>query len=52
LFLDGTSVEDLPIEVEVIPSDGLSLRLALESDGPSETRLAEDRVPVMMGARR
>jgi hypothetical protein len=29
-FLDGTTVDDLPRPVEIIPSDGLSLRLALE----------------------
>ena len=30
-FLDGTTVAELPLPVEVIPSDGYSLRLALES---------------------
>jgi NifB/MoaA-like Fe-S oxidoreductase len=30
-FLDGTTVEDLPIPVEVIPTDGIALRRALES---------------------
>lgn len=29
-FLDGTTVDDLPRPVEVIPTDGLSLRRALE----------------------
>jgi NifB/MoaA-like Fe-S oxidoreductase len=29
-FLDGTTVQDLPVEVEVIPTDGISLRRALE----------------------
>jgi putative radical SAM enzyme (TIGR03279 family) len=52
LFLDGTSVEDLPIAVEVIPSDGLSLRRALQSRNPAEVEVAEDRVPVSMGTRR
>ena len=30
VFLDGTSVDDLPRPVEVIPTDGVSLRTALE----------------------
>ena len=51
LFLDGTSVEDLPVAVEVIPSDGLSLRKAL-LDIKSEQEGSNDRVPVAMGARR
>jgi hypothetical protein len=51
LFLDGTSVEDLPFAVEVIPSDGLSLRRALLSPAqPMDDR--DERVPVSMGARR
>ncbi len=29
-FLDGTSVADLPHPVEVVPTDGLSLRAALD----------------------
>jgi hypothetical protein len=29
-FLDGMTVADLPLQVEVIPSDGYSLRLALQ----------------------
>lgn len=29
-FLDGTTVSDLPREVEVVPTDGISLRRALE----------------------
>ena len=51
LFLDGTSIEDLPVAVEVIPSDGLSLRKAL-LDVKSEQESSSDRVPVAMGARR
>jgi len=30
-FLDGTTVEDLPFPVEIIPTDGIALRRALES---------------------
>ena len=30
-FLDGTSPADLPRTVEVIPTDGISLRRALEA---------------------
>jgi putative radical SAM enzyme (TIGR03279 family) len=30
-FLDGTTVDELPVPVEVIPADGLSLRRALRS---------------------
>lgn len=32
VFLDGTSVEDLPHPVEVVPTDGLALRAALEPE--------------------
>jgi len=28
-FLDGTTVADLPREVEVVPTDGIALRKAL-----------------------
>jgi len=31
-FLDGTTVESLPRPVEVIPTDGLALRAALDRD--------------------
>ncbi len=34
-FLDGTSPDDLPHPVEVIPTDGLALRHALASTGPA-----------------
>jgi putative radical SAM enzyme (TIGR03279 family) len=44
VFLDGTSVDDLPMAVEVIPADGLSLRRALRGAARA------DRVPVSMGA--
>jgi hypothetical protein len=30
-FLDGTTVNDLPRAVEVIPTDGIALRRALEA---------------------
>jgi len=29
-FLDGSSLDDLPVAVEVVPSDGASLRKVLE----------------------
>jgi hypothetical protein len=29
-FLDGTSIDDLPRPVEVVPTDGIALRRALE----------------------
>jgi putative radical SAM enzyme (TIGR03279 family) len=58
-FLDGTTVEDLPRPVEIIPSDGLSLRLALEGPlTPSSDRSDPDRsfgtdaVPVSLGQSR
>lgn len=52
LFLDGTSVDDLPVEVEVIATDGLSLRRALVDLRGSDLTQCADRVPVAMGARR
>jgi hypothetical protein len=30
-FIDGSSIEDLPVPVEVVPTDGASLRSALEA---------------------
>lgn len=30
-FLDGTTVDDLPVDVEVVPTDGIALRRALEN---------------------
>jgi len=50
LFLDGTKVEDLPFDVEIVPTDGLSLRQALA--GRADADRERDRVPVSMGARR
>ena len=48
-FLDGMTVADLPLPVEVIPSDGYSLRLALESPAvPSRP----EAVAVALGASR
>jgi putative radical SAM enzyme (TIGR03279 family) len=62
LFLDGTTLSDLPIEVEVVPTDGISLRKALLThdktalvthDKSENEELDElDRVPVTMGSRR
>ena len=55
-FLDGTTVDDLPRPVEIIPADGLSLRLALEGPlSPSSDLSDADRsfvtgaVPVSLG---
>jgi len=50
-FLDDLTVDDLPRPVEVVPTDGLSLRRALEGTGPS-TPTAPVRVPVTIGAPR
>ena len=33
-FLDGTRLDELPLPVEVVPSDGWSLRLALDGAAP------------------
>jgi hypothetical protein len=63
-FLDDLTVADLPRTVEVVPTDGLSLRNALEgapvpaaasspSKAPSEVPDAvSQRVPVALGAPR
>jgi len=58
-FLDDLTVDDLPRAVEVIPTDGLSLRRALEGSGSVPTASAcgssqpsvdrPDRVPVTLG---
>jgi len=48
-FLDDLTLGDLPRSVEVVPTDGLSLRRALEADGPV---VAPARVPVTLGAPR
>jgi putative radical SAM enzyme (TIGR03279 family) len=50
-FLDGMTVEELPHPVEVIPSDGYSLRLALDG-GPAESAPRASSVPVALGAAR
>jgi putative radical SAM enzyme (TIGR03279 family) len=50
-FLDGTTVDDLPRPVEIVPSDGLSLRLALEGPLVGPTDLSE-AVPVSLGQSR
>ena len=50
-FLDDLTVADLPRPVEVVPTDGLSLRRALEGSPPSRCG-ASPRVPVRLGAAR
>jgi len=46
-FLDGTTVADLPRPVEVIPTDGASLRRALEVlPGPANAGTARRAAPV------
>ncbi len=47
-FLDDLRPADLPRPVEVVATDGLSLRRALDRDGPVEG----ERVPVTLGASR
>jgi hypothetical protein len=53
-FLDDLTVADLPRDVEVVPTDGLSLRRALERPAPGATPIdaAPARVPVTLGAPR
>ena len=53
-FLDDLTVADLPRAVEVVPTDGLSLRRALEGPAPAVTTIdaAPTRVPVTLGAPR
>ncbi len=58
-FLDGLSVTDLPRPVEVVPTDGLSLRRALYEPALTETAgiiegdaAAGPRVPVTLASRR
>ena len=60
-FLDDLTVADLPRPVEVVPTDGLSLRRALErvdapaaviGGGPSTEAPIPGRVPVTLGAPR
>jgi NifB/MoaA-like Fe-S oxidoreductase len=50
-FLDDLGIGDLPRPVEVVATDGLSLRRALESEGPAPANRPE-RVPVSLGASR
>jgi putative radical SAM enzyme (TIGR03279 family) len=47
-FLDGLTLAELPLPVEVVPADGLSLRRALDS-GSTGLAPAPDRVPVTIG---
>ena len=48
-FLDGMTVDELPHPVEVIPTDGLSLRRAL---GSAPVAATPERVPVSLVGRR
>ncbi len=50
-FLDGMTVAELPVPVEVVPSDGYSLRLALLGESVPPTPLPGP-VAVTMGASR
>jgi putative radical SAM enzyme (TIGR03279 family) len=52
IFLDGTSVADLPVAVEVIPSDGLSLKRALVTGAATTGTGSPQRVAVSVGATR
>jgi hypothetical protein len=47
-FLDDLRPADLPRPVEVVPTDGLSFRRALDRGGPVES----GSVPVTLGASR
>jgi putative radical SAM enzyme (TIGR03279 family) len=57
-FLDGLDVGDLPVEVEVVATDGLSLRRALQGKKgksrrpPDADAPAPANMPVSIGARR
>ncbi len=54
-FLDDLGLADLPRPVEVVPTDGLSLRRALEGEtpGPAPAPAGRaERVPVTLGAPR
>jgi NifB/MoaA-like Fe-S oxidoreductase len=52
-FLDDLTVDDLPHPVEVVATDGLSLRRALDGPAPgTPSRERPTRVPVSMGASR
>ncbi len=54
-FLDDLTLGDLPRPVEVVATDGLSLRRALESAGPATEPVPtvgrSERVPVTLGPR-
>ncbi|MHB8680976.1 MAG: DUF512 domain-containing protein, partial [Acidimicrobiales bacterium] len=49
-FLDGTTLAELPRAVEVVGSDGLSLRRALDAESPEPTR-HEQPVAISIGRR-
>ena len=52
-FLDDLAVGDLPRPVEVVATDGLSLRRALEADRPVGLSSGlPERVPVALGSSR
>jgi putative radical SAM enzyme (TIGR03279 family) len=59
-FLDDLTIADLPRAVEVVPTDGLSLRRALEGPAPllingfeaDTVRRVPERVPVSLGGSR
>jgi len=55
-FLDDLTLADLPRSVEVVPTDGQSLRRALEDPGPASSSSPSAsnpaRVPVTLGAPR
>jgi NifB/MoaA-like Fe-S oxidoreductase len=51
-FLDGTTVADLPRPVEVVRSDGLSLRRALAAEVPGVAGPVPGAVPVAIGGTR
>jgi putative radical SAM enzyme (TIGR03279 family) len=55
-FLDDLTLADLPRPVEVVPTDGLSLRRALDGDAPTAsppaTTAVPPRVAVTLGAPR
>jgi putative radical SAM enzyme (TIGR03279 family) len=48
-FLDGLSTDDLPRPVEILPTDGASLRRALEPDVRGSMRGRHRRIPVSAG---
>jgi len=51
-FLDGLTVADLPRQVEVVATDGASLRAVLDRTASVATNRAEaERIPVALGSR-